>query len=74
MQAARLLHELRQLSVNDRLELLNLLWSEINESESIAPLTPEQRKVLDERLAQHLSDPNQAVPWEQARNQVLDQL
>lgn len=74
MQATRLLSEIRQLSADDRLELLNQLWTELSESDSLAPLTPEQRKLLDERLEKHLSATEQATPWDQARDQILDQL
>lgn len=74
MHATRLLDEIRQLPANDRLELLNQLWAELSDSETLAPLTPEQREVLDQRLEQHLADPSKALPWDQARDQILDQL
>ncbi|MFK7790751.1 MAG: addiction module protein [Phycisphaeraceae bacterium] len=74
MQATRLLDEIRQLPAKDRLELLNKLWAELGESDSVAPLTPAQRQVLDERIKEHEDNPDQVVPWEQARDQILDQL
>ena len=74
MQATKLLEEIRQLSADDRLDLLNQLWSELGASDAIAPLTPEQMRVLDARLEEHLANPDQVVPWDQARKQILDQL
>ena len=74
MHATRLLQEIRQLPASDRLDLLNQIWAELSAAESVSPLSPEQRKLLDQRLEQHLANPDQTMDWDQARDQILDQL
>jgi putative addiction module component (TIGR02574 family) len=52
--------EIEQLSIDERLELVEALWDSIA---STAALTEVQREELDRRLADHRQDPDDVVPW-----------
>ena len=66
MNKAALLNELMQLSVEDRLYLVQDLWDSIP-AEDFPPLTEGQMAELDRRLAEHEKDPRRAAPWEEVR-------
>jgi len=48
------------------------LWESLGnrEREAQLRLTPKQRAELDRRLAEHVDDPDSAVPWEQVRRRL----
>ena len=69
MNKAALLNELMQLSVEDRLDLVQDLWDSIP-AENFPPLSEDQMAELDRRLAEHERDPSSALPWEQVRESL----
>jgi putative addiction module component (TIGR02574 family) len=66
MNKAALLNELMQLSVEDRLDLVQDLWGSIP-AENFPPLSEEQMAELDRRLDEHERDPSRASLWEEVR-------
>lgn len=62
-----------QLSVAQRLELIGDIWDSI-EAEQMPPLTEEQRAELDRRIADHEQTPECAIPWEQVKSEIKQQL
>lgn len=63
------------MSPEERLELAQQIW----ESVADAPVGPpelgkEERAELERRLAAHLRNPNDTIPWEQVKKQVLGDL
>ena len=59
---------LADLSVDEKLELIDDLWTSIDFSE--LPLTPEQRAELDRRLDRLEQEGPVGVPWEQVRAEM----
>ncbi len=60
--------EIRQLSVPERLQLLEDIWDSVLEDERDLPgLTDAQKTELDRRVAAHNADPTRAIPWSEAR-------
>jgi putative addiction module component (TIGR02574 family) len=60
--------EIRQLSVPERLQLLEDIWDSVLEDECDLPgLTDAQKTELDRRVAAHDADPTSAAPWSEAR-------
>jgi len=59
------LGELLKLPAGDRAELAMALWDSLSDSEREADLvlTDDQRAELDRRWAEHLANPEAAVPW-----------
>ena len=52
-----------QLSVEERLALVEELWDSIAEDSAAVPLTDAQRAELDRRLADHEAHPDDVVSW-----------
>ena len=65
---------LRQLSVAERLQLVEDLWDGIaaDAPDEAFPITPELAAELDHRLAEHEADPTSALPWDEVRARILD--
>lgn len=60
-----LLEEALKLSPRDRLQLIGDLWDTLSEEE--IPVTPEERALLDSRLADLEADPNDQSPWQEVK-------
>lgn len=56
---------IQQLSVEDRLALIEELWESLSTNEAGIPLTQSQRDELDRRLADYRARPEQGVSLEQ---------
>ncbi|MBI4603929.1 MAG: addiction module protein [Planctomycetes bacterium] len=70
----RVLSKFRQLSVAEQLRLVQDLWDEIAAGSTGLPLPDAHRKLLDERLREHESDPGGVEPWEKVRDSILGEL
>ena len=60
-----LLAEALKLSPSDRLQLIEALWDTLSEED--IPVTPEERALLDARLADLESNPADQRPWSEVR-------
>ena len=67
------LTELLKLPASDRADLAMALWDSLTDVEREAELemTDEQRAELDRRWAEHVADPDSAVPWADVRAKLL---
>jgi putative addiction module component (TIGR02574 family) len=54
-----------QMSVADRLRLVQEIWDSIAAETEGAPLTEAERLEVDRRLAAHRANPKAAISWEQ---------
>jgi putative addiction module component (TIGR02574 family) len=63
------LTELLKLPAGDRAELAMALWESLSdgEREGELELSDADRAELDRRWAEHLNDPNSAIPWSEVR-------
>jgi putative addiction module component (TIGR02574 family) len=68
------LANLLKLPADERAELAMALWESLSdrERESELELTPEQEAELDRRWADHLANPESAIPWEDVRRKLRD--
>lgn len=62
---ADLLAEVLKLSPSERLELIAAVWDTLSEDD--LPVTPEDRALLDERLADLENDPHAHSPWSEVK-------
>jgi len=62
---ADLLAAALKLSPSDRLELLEALWDTLSDED--LPVTPEDRALLDERLADVERNPDAQSPWDEVK-------
>jgi putative addiction module component (TIGR02574 family) len=67
------LSRLRELSVPERLQLVEDLWDTIaaDAPDAALPVTPDLAAELDRRLADHRANPDAAVPWETVRAELM---
>ena len=68
------LNALRQLSVAERLQLVEDLWDSIAQDapDEALPVTPELAAELDRRIAEYERDRSTGQPWEVVRARILD--
>jgi len=64
--------DLFKLPPGTRAELAMALWESLSEAEREGHLvlTPEQEAELDRRWAEHVRNPDSAVPWEEVRKKL----
>lgn len=60
-----------ELPVEERLKLMELIWDSIIEFPENVPLTDEHKKELDVRLIDLENNPNDYIPWEEAKELLL---
>ncbi|MHB1421862.1 MAG: addiction module protein [Gemmataceae bacterium] len=60
-----------QLSIEDRLVLVQEIWDSIAAEAEQLSLTDAQRSELERRVAAHAADPTNVIPWEQVKARAL---
>lgn len=63
-----------QLSIPDRVALVQAIWDSVAAEVERAPLTEAQKMEVDRRLAAHRANPQAAIPWEQVEAEALARL
>ncbi len=66
--------EIVQLSVEERLDLVELIWDSIAVDANSLPVSPSQIEVLRTRLAEFNATPSPGTPWAQVRARIEGQL
>ena len=61
---------IRELSVAERLALVEEIWDSISADLSAVPVSEEQLAEAHRRLAAHDADPSTAIPWEEAERRL----
>lgn len=62
--------DLSQLSVSERLALLEALWDSLASESAAAPISPELAAELDRRLADLARDSGAGSPWADVRARI----
>ena len=70
MSTDSLLQAAHQLSVAERLHLVEEIWDSIGADPASLPLTAEQRDELDQRLADYEANPTAGSTWEEVRARI----
>ena len=67
------LAELLKLPAGDRAELAMALWDSLSDTErdGAFELSDADRAELDTRWAEHVENPDSAVPWSQVRSKLI---
>lgn len=71
MAAEAILAEIQALSLDERIELVQIVWDQIAAEASKLPVTPAQRRILDERIARNDGAPDDVVLWSDVRDEML---
>ena len=69
-----LLKQATKLPLTDRIKLVEDIWNSIADEPKPDPfpLTKEQERELDRRLALMKKNPNRALPWAEAKRRILE--
>ena len=62
---ATMLSQVKSLSAVDRIELLSVVWESLTPED--APVTVEEKQLLDLRLADFQKKPNDQSPWREVQ-------
>jgi putative addiction module component (TIGR02574 family) len=62
-------HELFELPLSERLQLVQDLWDSIASAD--VPITPDQKEELDRRLAGHDRDPRAGDSWDAVKSRIV---
>jgi len=65
-----LLDELRKLSLEERIQLVEDLWDTISADARELPIPDSHREELERRREEDRRDPSDVVPWEKVRRQL----
>lgn len=67
----QLLEEARKLAVSEQIDLVEAIWDGIASRGEVPSLTDAQKAELDRRLAQHLANPDDVIPWSEVKAAVF---
>lgn len=67
----QLLQQASQLDVDEQIELVEAIWDGIVSRGAAPPITEAQKAELDRRLADHLANPDDVVPWSEVKAAAL---
>jgi putative addiction module component (TIGR02574 family) len=68
------LENIKKLSVAERILIVEDIWDSIFSSEDDFPISDEQKKELDLRLAAYYKNPNEGKSWKEIKNNIQSQL
>jgi putative addiction module component (TIGR02574 family) len=74
MMNTSLFDQVRQLSVEEQLELVEALWDSIVDRNAVPDPTNAQKAELDRRLAEHAANPDDVVPWDEVKDSALTRI
>jgi putative addiction module component (TIGR02574 family) len=64
------LSDILQMSVAERIQLVEDIWDSIAAVPEALPLTDAEREELDRRLAAYAQNPGEGIPWDELREKV----
>ncbi len=67
------LSDILQLSVAERIQLVEDIWDSIAVVPEAVPLTDEQKAELDRRLESYGVNPNEGISWQELKDKLRQQ-
>lgn len=62
-----------ELSISERIQLIEDAWDTITKVPEEVHLTEEQKKEIDRRLVSYHRNPNAGLPWNEIKQKILNQ-
>lgn len=62
--------DIEQISISERMQLVEAIWDSILASPERLPVTNEQKEVLAERLEKHQLKPTEGSSWQVVRDRL----
>ena len=69
----QILKDILNLSVSERILMVEAIWDSIPENDKKLGLSDETRQLLDDRLATHINNPNEGSSWEEVKSRIKTQ-
>jgi len=66
----QILKDILNLSVSERILIVEAIWDSISENEETIALSEETRQLLDDRLIAHQNNPNEGSSWEEVKSRI----
>lgn len=66
----QILQDILNLSVSERIIIVEAIWDSIKEDKEIVALSEETRQLLDDRLIAHQNNPNEGSSWEEVKSRI----
>jgi len=63
--------QLNELSTDQKVELIEELWEQISADESNFPFREDHLRILEERRAEYLANPDSTSSWEEVKARLL---
>ncbi|MBD3674594.1 MAG: addiction module protein [Planctomycetaceae bacterium] len=63
--------EIRNLSLNERIDLVEQIWESVADEENHFELTDAQKQELERRIADHHQNPQSGRSWEEVKQELL---
>ncbi len=70
----QLLQQAIVLDIDEQIELVEAIWDSIVSRGAAPALTEMQKTELDRRLADHLANPNDVIPWSEVKAAALGKI
>ena len=74
MNIAATIDEIKSLSVDERLDIVEAIWDSIVADADDLEVSSAERELIEGRLAAYLARPDEAVPWEQVKAEALERI
>ena len=74
MNIAATIDEIKSLSVDERLDIVEAIWDSIVADTDDLEVSSAERELIEGRLAAYLARPDEAVPWEQVKAEALERI
>ena len=71
---ASLFDQVRKLSVEEQLELVEALWDSLVDRNAVPGPTNAQKEELDRRIVDHTDNPEYVVPWDEVKDSALTRI
>lgn len=72
MHKSKIVQQLRELNVIERLNIITDIWDEIKESRELELVSDEEKELLLNRLANYRSNPGSAKDWQDLKQEVYE--
>ncbi len=62
---------IKELSIKERILLIEEIWDSIEAEQEMLDLTEEQKSELDRRLESYRKNPDESVTWESVKSRLM---
>ena len=69
----KILKDILNLSVSERILMVEAIWDSIPENETELVLSDESRQILDDRLENHMINPTEGSSWDEVKSRIKNQ-